>query len=69
MRRTLRDTKDMIARGGGRDIVITHGGEHTRVSFDNPAGERMFVLIHKGSNPFRYEDMLRSQLRRKGLKP
>lgn len=69
MRRNLRYTKNMIVRAGGRSIVITPGGDYTRVEFDTPAGSREFVVIHTGSNPIRFEDTLRSQLRRKGLRP
>lgn len=68
MRRMLRDVKELIARRGGRAIEIEQGGKHTFVYFNNPAGVRTFVAIHKGSNPHRYEEALRSELRRKGLK-
>jgi hypothetical protein len=69
MRRLLRDIKDAIESAGGIGVTIEDGGRHTVVHFLNPQGERHFIPVHKGSNPKRYEDALRSQLRRRGLQP
>ena len=68
-RRLLRDVKDMIADAGGLEIRVEDGGRHTLVHFVSPAGTPGRVTVHKGSNPKRYEDCLRSQLRRQGLTP
>jgi hypothetical protein len=68
-RRVLRDVMDVVAAAGGLNVTIEEGARHTRVCFFNSAGAACFISVHKGSNPKRYEDVLRSQLRRMGLKP
>lgn len=69
MRRLLRDVKDVVMAAGGIDVTIEDGGRHTVVRFLNPQGDPHRITVHKGSNPKRYEDCLRSQLRRRGLQP
>jgi hypothetical protein len=69
VRRLLRDVKELVAAAGGHSITVEEGSKHTRVVFRNPAGVTHWVTVHKGSNPKRYEDVLRSQLRRMGLQP
>lgn len=68
MNRNLRTVRDLIERGGGREIAMGEGGKHAVVEFTNPADERRSVTFHRGTNPKRFEDCLRSQLRRAGLR-
>ena len=68
-RRLLRDVVAVITAAGGINVSVQEGGKHTRVLFSNTAGQPCHVSVHKGSNPKRYEDVLRSQLRRMGLQP
>lgn len=65
--KVLRDVTDMIRRGGGSSIRTRPGGKHTKVVFLDGAGVERWVTIHHGSNGKRYEDCMRSQLRRRGL--
>lgn len=69
MNKTQRTVRDMIQRGGGRDVAIRPGGKHQFVEFTAPDGTAHSLPLHNGTNPKRYEDCLRSQLRRAGLRP
>ncbi len=69
MRQHLRETIGLIRSMGGRDITIDcDHGRHTAILFDNPAGERKRLMIHRGNKVSRYaEPRNRSELRRMGL--
>ena len=65
--RVQRDVTDMIRKGGGSEIAFEPGGRHTKVLFVDAQGARQWITFHLGGRPKRYEDCLRSQLRRRGL--
>lgn len=65
--KTLRYIVDLVRGAGATKITTETGGKHRKLVFTNPAGVEHRLAIHRGTSPKRFEDSLRSQLRRRGL--
>lgn len=68
MRKLVRDVRELVERSGGSAVAIEEGSKHTMITFRAPGGIPGLVRLHKGTNPKRYAEKLRSDLRRQGLR-